>query len=160
MANCLGTFLAQYSAFFSLDPNTIFRFYVFSDRFFRLKVGSAKNQLPGIALGSGVPGRAIGLQERLAGRLPTLQEMRGLVEGTAERSWFHRLSTSVSDLEISYEDIETCVVRPRGFFFRDRFTLRTREGARSLYFLPEGQDVPAAVGLLREALGGRCEARP
>lgn len=42
----VGSFQAQYFKFLSVDPNTIFQFFVESDRLYLVKVGSALNQLP------------------------------------------------------------------------------------------------------------------
>jgi hypothetical protein len=64
----IGSFQAQYFKLLSVDPNTIFQFFVGSDRLYLVKVGSALNQLPQVMHLAKGP---VGLSDLAADGLPT-----------------------------------------------------------------------------------------
>src|SRR5262249_46945623 len=72
----IGSFQAQHFRFLSFDPNTIFQFFVASDRLYLVKIGSALNQLPQVLhLATG----PIGLSDLAADGLPSDHEVQRLV---------------------------------------------------------------------------------
>ncbi len=153
---CLGSFAAQYYAFLSFDPNTIFQFYVFPDRLFLVKVGSALNQIPRVVLGSALVPKEVGLRDPTEGVLPSLEQARKLVQPPSKKAWFKLESSSVANEELFYSDIESCRYRRKGLA-REGLTIKPRSKKKLSFTFLEGTDVKSAVRLLRSAMQERFE---
>jgi hypothetical protein len=100
---CLGSFVAQYFKWLSADPNTIFQFFVFQDRIFVVKIGSAFNQLPQV-FSHGLIKGPLGLEDFASENPPTIEEARDLVRETTEPKTLS-LESKVKSMEIKISEI-------------------------------------------------------
>lgn len=142
MAKFLGSFQAQFFAFLSFDPNTIFHFFVFDDRVVLLKVGSALNQLPQL-LSHGLVEEPVMLRDVDTSDLPDLSTVQELVRQSGPPS-----------REILLSDIVTANHRRRGVFSRGLHLVIKPKNKLFFRFLSESQSA-ASQQIMKAALGRR-----
>ena len=94
----VGSFQAQYFKLLSVDPNTIFQFFVDSDRLYLVKVGSALNQLPQVLHLARGP---VGLSDLAAERLPAGSEVQVLVR------------SDQANYEVPFAELSSCVLKSK-----------------------------------------------
>ena len=99
----IGSFQAQHFKFLSFDPNTIFQFFVDSDRVYLVKVGSALNQVPQALHWATGP---VGLSDLAAQGLPSAAEVQRLVQAD-EASY-----------EVTFSELTACVLKARHWLGR------------------------------------------
>jgi hypothetical protein len=153
---CLGTFTAQHFKLLSIDPNTIFQFFVFPDRLFTVKAGTALNQLPQVLTRGAVKG-AVGLQDHAVQGLPTVEEARQLVTETSKAKAMS-LDSPVKSRELPYSLVERAELSTKGMFSKG-LTLRLRGGGELFFRFLDTAQQERAVELLGQALGPRFTAR-
>jgi len=133
-------------------PEHIFQFFVFDDRVFQVKVGTAFNQVLQVVAPRLVTG-PVGLDDHAARGLPTLEESRRLVAETRKTKALS-LESAAKSREISVAEIESAELHTKGFFSKGlHFKLRSNEKL-TFRFLDESQE-EAAGRLLARVLGGR-----
>jgi len=94
----IGSFQAQHFKLLSVDPNTIFQFFVGSDRLYLVKVGSALNQLPQVMHLAKGP---VGLSDLAADGLPADSEVQKLVR------------SDQANYEIPFAEVTSCVLKSK-----------------------------------------------
>jgi hypothetical protein len=151
--DCLGEFKAQYFKWLSFDPNTIFQFFVFPDRIFLVKVGSALNQIPQVAT-HGLVGGPVGLKDHAAGGLPTLEQARGLVAPPAPASRLKLETTSMPNREIALSSLTECRYQANGSF-KKGLHLQLATSEKLFFRFLSDQETAKATALLSKALGTR-----
>lgn len=155
MTTCQGAFVAQHFKLLSIDPNTIFRFFVFPDRLFAVKVGTALNQLPQLAT-HGLSG-PVGLADHAKQGLPTAEEARRLVAEASQPKGL-TLSSPVKSREIPFSLVASAELSRKGLFSKG-LTLELRGGGELFFrFLDSAQEEHAAR-LLGQALGARLTVK-
>lgn len=152
---CLGTFVAQHFKLLSVDPNTIFQFFVFPDRLFMVKAGSALNQLPSVVTFHVVG--PVGIADHARGGLPTVEEARRLVaEAAAPKAT--SLSSPVKSRELPLSLVAGATLARAGLL-KKGLTLTLRSGGDLFFrFLDPGHE-EAAASLLGQALGSRLSVK-
>ncbi len=153
---CLGAFTAQHFKLLSVDPNTIFQLFVFPDRLFMVKVGSALNQLPQVLSHGAVKG-PVGLEDHAQGGLPTVEEARRLVaDASAPKPM--SLASPVKSRELPYSLLAQAELTTKGLFSKGlKLKLRSGDELSFRFLDPAQQELARAV--LSQALGGRFAAR-
>ena len=107
----IGTFQAQYFKWLSVDPNTIFQFVVFPDRIFLLKIGSALNQIPQILMRPRMAA-PVGLKSYTDGGMPSVEQLRQLVDSVNHEKTFGLTSSSLRSRELP-PDVRPIAVEPQ-----------------------------------------------
>ncbi len=153
---CLGSFVAQYFKWLSADPNTIFKFFVFQDRIFVVKVGSAFNQLPQV-FSHGLIRGPLGLKDFASENPLTIEEARDLVRETGKRKALS-LDSPVKSREIEITEIESVENRRKGIFSRG-LHLKLRSADKLFYRFLEPEHMEVAESLLSEVLGRSYRSR-
>jgi hypothetical protein len=130
----IGSFQAQHFKFLSLDPNTIFQFFVGADRMYLVKVGSALNQLPQVMHLAKGP---VGLSEVAAAGLPADADAQRLVRADA------------ANYEVTFQELTTCLLKTKHWLGGDgSLTLQsTKRGKLYFRFLDQTQWNRARVSL-------------
>jgi hypothetical protein len=137
----IGSFQAQHFKFLSFDPNTIFQFFVATDRLCLVKVGSALNQLPQVLhLASG----PIGLSDLGAEGLPTDQEVQRLVRA------------EMTNYEITFAELTDCGLRAKHWLSaHGAITLQSNRRGKLFFRFLDARQASRARGCLTKALGPR-----
>jgi len=137
----IGSFQAQYFKFLSVDPNTIFQFFVASDRLYLVRVGSVLNQIPQVMSLAAGP---VGMSDLAARGLPSDAEVEKLV------------ASGRGNYELSFSELTSCVLKEKHWFGRfGTLTMVSAKRGKLFYrFLDEGHRARAR-GSLSSALGGR-----
>jgi hypothetical protein len=94
----IGSFQAQYFKLLSADPNTIFQFFVGTDRFYLVKVGTALNQIPQVMHLAKGP---VGLSDLAADGLPSDADVQKLVRGDQ------------ANYEVTFAELSSCVLKTK-----------------------------------------------
>lgn len=149
---CLGMFQAQSFKWLSADSNSIFQFFVFPDRLFLVKVGSALNQIPQVASRGWIDG-PVGLKDFARRGLPSLAQARALVAPPPKKSFF-RLTPAFPNREIHCTHIATCWYKPNGFFSRG-LHVRLRDDEKLFFRFLDPRDLDQARQLFSKVLGPR-----
>jgi len=141
----IGSFQAQYFKFLSLDPNTIFQFFVSQDMLYLVRVGSALNQLPQMAHLAKGP---VGLSDLAAGGLPTDAEVQTLVRDAR------------GSYDIPLAELSSCILKRKHWFSVDgALSLQSRMRGNLFYrFLDAGQRLRAESSL-QEVLRDRLRVK-
>lgn len=153
---CLGPFVAQYFKWLSADPNTIFQFFVFQDRIFVVKVGSAFNQLPQV-FSHGLIKGPLGLKDFASENPLTIEEARDLVRETAEPETLS-LESKVKSREIKISEIESIENKKTGVFSRG-LHVKLGSGDKLFYRFLEPEQMQVADFLISEILGSRFKSK-
>jgi len=152
----VGTFQAQYFKLISTDPNTIFQFVVIPDRIFLLKIGSSLNQIPQI-LTKNLVGGPIGLKEHKAENIPSIEQLRALVEKINNEKTLGFTSSSVRSREIPLEQIASAEIR-KGLLGRG-LHLKLSDGEKMFFRFLKPESESAAQKALASVLNVRYSVR-
>ena len=154
---CLGAFVAQLFSLLSMDPNSIFQFFVFPDRLLLVRVGSAFNQLAEVAT-SGLISGPVGLEDHAAAGLPTLERARELVATPASR--WSLTSSKGRNRELSIADLAHVELRAKGWFKRGlHLTLGSKEKLFFRFLSPDQENFASRI--LPKVLGPKyAETHP
>jgi hypothetical protein len=136
-----GSFQAQYFKFLSVDPNTIFQFFVGDDRLYLVKVGSALNQLPQLLRLARGP---VGLADIEARGLPTEAEIQKLVRADP------------ANYAIAFSELTACVLKARYWLgSHGALTLRCTERGKLVFRFVDPTQGDRARASLQAALPDR-----
>jgi hypothetical protein len=137
----IGSFQAQYFKFLSLDPNTIFQFFVAADRLYLVRIGSALNQLPQIAHLTKGP---IGLSDLAAERLPPEPDVQRLVQ------------SAKGNYELAAAELAACVLKRKHWFGANgTLTFQSRTRGKLFYRFLDAAQRRRAESSLQQMLGER-----
>ena len=137
----IGSFQAQYFKFLSMDPNTIFQFFVGSDRLYLVKVGSALNQLAQLVHIAKGP---VGLSDLAADGLPTDDEVQKLVR--AEKA----------NYEIRFAEVASCVLKSKHWLGgHGTLTIQSNSRGKLFFRFLDPTQSTRALTHLQNALGTR-----
>ena len=130
----IGSFQAQYFKFLSVDPNTIYQFFVDADRLYLVKVGSALNQIPQVMHLAKGP---VGLSDLAAERLPSGAEVQTLVR------------SDQANYEVVFAELSSCVLKSKHWLGgTGALTLQsTKRGKLFFRFLDQAQHDRALAAL-------------
>jgi hypothetical protein len=139
----MGSFQAQYFKFLTMDPNTIFQFFVDSDRLYLVKVGSALNQLPQVVHLAMGP---VGLADLAADGLPSAAEVQKLMR--ADRA----------NYELPYSELTSCVLKPKQWYGGDgSVTVESTKRGKLFYRFLDQVQAGRARTALKAALPDRLK---
>lgn len=154
-SQCLGSAFLQYFAWLSFDPNTIFQMFVFEDRVFFVKAGSAANQLPAIIHGGATP---VLLRDFGRERLPSIDEARELVRSNPGGRLLRVPAPVAASNELPLTDVQRVTFKRRGLFARGlHFALR--DGSKRFYRWREISELKKAALLLGRVLGSQLSVQ-
>jgi hypothetical protein len=137
----IGAFQAQYFKFLSMDPNTIFQFFVASDRLWLVKIGSALNQLPQVAHLVKGP---VGLSDLMADGLPSDDQVRRLTRSGA------------SNYEVTFAELSDCRLKERHWLGgHGTLTLQSARRGKLFYRFLDATQYGHARTHLVAAMGNR-----
>jgi hypothetical protein len=137
----IGSFQAQHFKFLSFDPNTIFQFFVATDRLYLVKVGSALNQLPQVLHLARGP---IGLSDLAAEGLPADHEVQRLVRA------------DTANYEITFGELTDCIFSAKHWLSaQGAITLRATTRGKLFFRFLDARQATRARGCLTKALGPR-----
>ena len=137
----IGSFQAQYFKLLSVDPNTIFQFFVGSDRLYLVKVGSALNQLPQVLHLAKGP---VGLSDLAADGLPSDADVQKLVRADS------------ANYEVLFAELESSVLKAKHWLNPNgALTLRSKKRGKLFYRFLDASQCSRARSSLRTALKNR-----